>query len=204
MARNTSGAGQVAALGAGRRSRTSGPIRDPSASTAPAGNAGAAGAHNPLQVAFTNAALSIAFVLQQNMVRQQQQITLMNSFAASQQFQSAAATAGVFPLPAGHIQHQPQQQPQESLYPLQPLLAAPAVAAALPQPSPAPILGSVGAQLPQQQSSYFVHAAGHPLQGGDLYAAMTAQTSPYIEALPAPATVVLPKTDCNANNNVQL
>ena len=197
MARNASGAGQVATLGAGRRSRTSGPVRDPSASPAPA--AATTGAHNPLQVAFTNAALSIAFVLQQNMVRQQQQITLMNSFAASQQFQSAAA--GVFPLPPGHIQQQPQQ-PQESLYPLQPLLAAPAVAAALPQPTPAPILGSVGGQLPQQQSSYFVHA-GHPLQGGDLYAAMTAQTSPYIEALPAPATVVLPKTDSNANN-VQL
>ena len=200
MARNASGAGQVATLGAGRRCRTSGPVRDPSASPAPAA-ATTTGAHNPLQVAFTNAALSIAFVLQQNMVRQQQQITLMNSFAASQQFQSAAATAGVFPLPGGHIQQQPQQ-PQESLYPMQPLLAAPAMAAALPQPSPAPILGSVGAQLPQQQS-YFVHA-GHPLQGGDLYAAMTAQTSPYIEALPAPATVVLPKTDCNANNNVQL
>ena len=198
MARNASGAGQVATLGAGRRSRTSGPVRDPSASPAPAA-ATTTGAHNPLQVAFTNAALSIAFVLQQNMVRQQQQITLMNSFAASQQFQSAAA--GVFPLPPGHIQQQPQQ-PQESLYPLQPLLAAPAVAAALPQPTPAPILGSVGGQLPQQQSSYFVHA-GHPLQGGDLYAAMTAQTSPYIEALPAPATVVLPKTDSNANN-VQL
>ena len=197
MARMPSGAGQVATLGAGRRSRTSGPVRDPSASPAPA--AATTGAHNPLQVAFTNAALSIAFVLQQNMVRQQQQITLMNSFAASQQFQSAAA--GVFPLPPGHIQQQPQQ-PQESLYPLQPLLAAPAVAAALPQPTPAPILGSVGGQLPQQQSSYFVHA-GHPLQGGDLYAAMTAQTSPYIEALPAPATVVLPKTDSNANN-VQL
>ena len=196
MARN---AGMHATLGAGRRSRTSGPVRDPSASQAPAA-AATTGAHTPLQVAFTNAALSIAFVLQQNMVRQQQQITLMNSFAASQQFQSAAA--GVFPLPPGHIQQQPQQ-PQESLYPLQPLLAAPAVAAALPQPTHAPILGSVGAQLPQQQPSYFVHA-GHPLQGGDLYAAMTAQTSPYIEALPAPATVVLPKADCNANNNVQL
>ena len=200
MARNASGAGQVATLGAGRRSRTSGPVRDPSASQAPAA-AATTGAHTPLQVAFTNAALSIAFVLQQNMVRQQQQITLMNSFAASQQFQSAAA--GVFPLPPGHIQQQPQQQ-QESLYPLQPLLAAPAVAAALPQPTPAPILSSVGAQQLPQQQSYFVHAGGHPLQGGDLYAAMTAQTSPYIEALPAPATVVLPKTDCNANNNVQL
>ena len=142
-------------------------------------------------MAFTNAALSIAFVLQQNMVRQQQQITLMNTFAAAQQFQSA----GVFP---GHIQQ--QQQPQESLYPMQPVLPVASTVAALPPPSSGPLLGPA-AQLPPQ-SPYIVH--GHPLQGGDLYAAMTAQAAPYIEAAPqlapAPATVVLPKTDCNANN----
>ena len=138
-----------------------------------------------MQVAFTNAALSIAFVLQQNMVRQQQQITLMNTFA-SQQFQSAA---GVIP---GHIQQQP------ALYPMQSVLPASAVAA-LPPPTSGPLLGPV-AQLPPQ-SPYLI-PGHHPLQGGDLYAGMTAQAAPFIEALPlpAPVTVVLPKTDSNANN----
>ena len=184
---------QVSAL-SGRRSRMGHPfgqVHEPSASS-PAPLIPPA-AHNPLQVAFTNAALSIAFVLQQNMVRQQQQIALMNmnSFA-SQQFQPAS----VFP---GHIQQQQYQQHQESLYPMQPVLPSSAVAA-LPPSSSATLLGPV-AQLPQQ-SPYFI--PGHPLQGGDLYAAMTPQASPYIEAAPLlappPATVVLPKTDCNANN----
>ena len=180
--RNAPSTAAAAASQVGRRGRMSGQVHEPSA----ASPTSAIAAHNPLQVAFTNAALSIAFVLQQNMARQQQQITLMNSYA-SQQFQSTAA--GVFP---GHI---PQH---ESVYPLQPLLPTPTVAAPLPPPtSGPPLLGPV-AHVPQQQHSpYFVHGAAHPLQGGSLYAAAM---TPYVEALPAPATVVLPKTDCNSNN----
>ena len=95
----------------GRR-RSGGQVREPSSSALPAPAAPDATGHahnNPLQVAFTNAALSIALALQQNMARQQQQIALLNSFPTQQQQLQ----------PMGLYQGQVQQQ-QHSLYGLLP------------------------------------------------------------------------------------